>query len=594
MIDPDTAIALRREHAFPPARVSAFEDPADEKSSHRSQRYSSLISFYRGREPSWYDSVTEEFAGLDRVLDLGCGPGLSLDALAGHGVREPIGVDRWQGFLDDAKAAGRRVVLHDLTLPMPFFRSGSFEGLFSHFALDYMSPIGVQQVLLEARRLLAPGGLMVLYMAGVGLALGDPARTSPYDEIAITRLVSAAGFDDFEVEHPGAGRNTVVRARGPGPQRDSGFSSGNPTVLEFEAGGEIQVAAGIRLMRSAATVGIEVSDGERSIGYRPRLPPGAADGGGVIAAMAVCARLIPVGAGEVELHGWTWRGSQALAVDTLRVQMNPELIRLRFEPDEAGLDHQTVWRPQPPKIEIPGDAYTGVENASPNHQPDEEWRPRGRQVIVERGGDDPELLRKAAESKDHFLVRRPNPEASQDVAALERDWKTGRLHGIVLELDAALHPESLPLLLWAGFRGALIYLEPDSWAAVQAGAPELPSSPGSPLLVVDPALSGRGESDADGPREAPIASTLDAVPGLHLVLASSTAEAALSLFERYPARVLIGQTHESGEGPGDGRLLLEATETLRYLTERTTLTLLRSTSGKSGAQLGRSTRLAAV
>ena len=160
-VDPDTAIVLRQVHAFPPSRVSVFEDPADEKSSHASQRYSSLLKFYGDRGPGWYESVTSEFAGLARVLDLGTGPGLSLDALRAHGVREPIGVDRWQGFRRDGEAAGRSIVLHDLTLPMPFFGSESVDGIFSHYALDYIPPIGVEQVLREARRLLAPGGRRV-------------------------------------------------------------------------------------------------------------------------------------------------------------------------------------------------------------------------------------------------------------------------------------------------------------------------------------------------------------------------------------------------------------------------------------------------
>jgi SAM-dependent methyltransferase len=594
-LDPDTAIALRREHAFPPTRLSAFEDPADEKSSHGSQRYSALIGFYGDREPSWYESVTAELAGLDRVLDLGCGPGLSLDALRAHGVREPIGIDRWQGFRDDAEAAGRNVILHDLTLPMPFFRSASFEGLFSHFALDYMSPIGVQQVLLEARRLLAPGGLMVLYMAGVGLALGDPARTTPYDEAALVRLLGTAGFDDFEIDHPDDRRNAVVRARGPGPDPAAEGVAGDETILEYEADGEIQVAAGIRSVRSAdgePLVGIEVSDGERSVGYWPRLPPAPPPGDDeAIEAMAVCARLVAVTPGEFELQSWTWEGSRAVAIDTLRMQMNPELIRLRLEPEAGALEHQGAWRPEPPMLELTGDAYTTLGRASPNHQPDEDWHARGRQVIVEREGDDAELLPGAAESKDHFVVHRAGSGASTDVEALERQWRDERLHGIVIRLETALEPQIMPALLWAGFRGALVYLEPDSWTSAAASARHLPDSLGSPLVIVDPILSGRSEPEAEVEvPQAEIGSALDAVSGLHLALSRPTAERASELFERHPRRILLGGIDDSPEGG----LTDEATETLRYLTELTTLMRLRGTSGKTGSELGRANRLAGV
>jgi hypothetical protein len=71
-----------------------------------------------------------------------------------------------------------------------------------------------------------------------------------------------------------------------------------------------------------------------------------------------------------------------------------------------------------------------------------------------------------------------------------------------------------------------------------------------------------------------IAVAFDAVPALHLVLASSTAEGAAALWDRYPTRVLIAET-DGLEPLGDGRLIEEATENLRYLTERTALMRLR-------------------
>jgi hypothetical protein len=243
-------------------------------------------------------------------------------------------------------------------------------------------------------------------------------------------------------------------------------------------------------------------------------------------------------------------------------------------------------------LEPPGDAYTTIERASPNRQPDEEWRARGRQVIVERDEDDTDLLQSAAESKDRFLVRRADVAAQPDVAALERDWSEERLHGIALDLEAALRPESLPSLLWAGFRGALVYLEPGSWGDVEAAAGELLVGLRSPVLVVDPALSGRAEAEAEVeiPLEA-IAATLDASPALHLVLAPSTAEGAAELTARFATRVLLGDLDEID---AEARLVDQATETLRYVTERATLMWLRSTSGKTGRELGRATRLAGV
>jgi SAM-dependent methyltransferase len=589
--DPDTAIALRRAYAFPPRRRSVLEDPADEKSAHGSQRYSSLMGFYGDRDPSWYASVTREFEGCRRVLDLGAGPGLALGALADHGVSEPIGVDRWRGFARDAEAAGRVVVLHDLTLPMPFFRSGAFDGIFSHYTLDYISPIGVQQVLLEARRLLAPGGQMVLYLAGVGLTLGDLDRTSPFGEPAFTGMLAAAGFEGFGIETTADGRNTVVRVERAGPAEAAGRDSAG---IEGPPGGEAQLSAGIRLDAPPSAelpITLELSGGGGSVEYRPRAASGIAPSarlGDAAYELAICARLIPVSDSESELQLWSWLGAEIAAADTLRLSARPEAMRLRLDPGAGSIEHQRLWRPRPAMLEEPGDPYAPLERALPPQGSEGGWEPRARRVVVERQGDDPGRLAAVTDSKDQFLIRRPDP-AKPDMAALERDWLAGKLHGIVLGLDAARRPESLSLSLWASFRGALLYLEPDSWGSVDDLAGPPASALRSPLLLVDPALSGRGSGGEGSLVEAEAA--LERLEAAHLVLAAETAAQASPLLERHPTRILISGLEATGGGPpARDPIGAEAGETLRYLTERTTLMRFRSSSVRAPAELGRRSR----
>jgi SAM-dependent methyltransferase len=587
-VNPDTAIALRPVHDFPPVRLSVFEDPADEKSSHGSQRYSGLISHFEGREPSWYERITREFSGLNRVLDLGAGPGLTLRAFEEHGVREPVGIDRWHGFLQDVNAFGGRLILHDLTLPLPFLRSGSFDGIFSHFVLDYISPIAVIQTLREASRILAPGGLIALHLNAAGLVLGDRVRTTPYDGPAVTGMLASAGFEDIGIEQPDTRRVIIARARGAELDTDeTTATAGDPAMLEYEASGEIQVSAGLRLQEPAdqAPIAVEVGDGERSIEYRPELPfPPLERGDEATTDVSICLRLVAIREDRFELQAWTWQGAQIAAMDRISVPMRPELLRVRVE---GAIEHRDVWRPEPPMFEEPGSAYTRVEDASPSLQPEEEWRVRGRQVIVEREGDDRDLLRAAADSKDHFVVHRPDP-ATPDVDALDEEWKAGRLHGILLELETAIHADSQPLFDWAGSRGILIYLEPTSWGAAGSAARRLPNAK-SAVIIVDPVLSGRAEARAEVeiPGEE-IAAALDAVPGLHLVLGASAAGDRELLWDRYPHRVLIGDSDARRGEPDDGAQMTdEATENLRYLTELTILMWLRGTSGRTGSELGR-------
>jgi len=116
----------------------------------------------------------------DVVVDVGCGTGAAVRELAAHGVRV-IGVDAGEGVLDVARERARLsptaefVVADAAGLPLD---DGSVDGyraerLFEHLA----DPAGA---LAEARRVLAPGGRIVLQdqdWEALVVAAGDDAAT---------------------------------------------------------------------------------------------------------------------------------------------------------------------------------------------------------------------------------------------------------------------------------------------------------------------------------------------------------------------------------------------------------------------------------
>lgn len=96
-----------------------------------------------------------------QILDAGCGAGRMLPLLARHGA-QVLGVDVSAGMLDRARRdhPDFSVELADLTaLP---FEDGSFDGYFSWYSTIHLDDDALESALVEAVRVLRPGGLALL------------------------------------------------------------------------------------------------------------------------------------------------------------------------------------------------------------------------------------------------------------------------------------------------------------------------------------------------------------------------------------------------------------------------------------------------
>lgn len=150
------------------------------------------------RTSRWYRFVEEPFerrartAGLDllrvrpgeRVLELGCGAGGALVALARAVGPEGrvVGLDLSQGMINQASARLRRAGLTDraallvgdaTSIPWP---DVSFDALFMAFTLELFDTPEIPLVLAECRRVLLPGGRLAVVSLSRETPVGWPTR----------------------------------------------------------------------------------------------------------------------------------------------------------------------------------------------------------------------------------------------------------------------------------------------------------------------------------------------------------------------------------------------------------------------------------
>jgi SAM-dependent methyltransferase len=92
------------------------------------------------------------------ILDLGCGPGRDLKALAALG-HAPVGLDGSQKFVEMARAySGCEVWLQDfIALDLP---AGRFDGVFANASLFHVPSAALPGVLAQLYGTLKPGGVL--------------------------------------------------------------------------------------------------------------------------------------------------------------------------------------------------------------------------------------------------------------------------------------------------------------------------------------------------------------------------------------------------------------------------------------------------
>ena len=179
--------------------------------------------------------------------------------------------------------------------------------------------------------------------------------------------------------------------------------------------------------------------------------------------------------------------------------------------------------------------------------------------------------------RNRFVIRRGS---GIDRSTIDGEWLAGRAYGIAYaadELDRGLGRE---LLLWAGWRQALVFIDGPDWQSILASVRRRQAEFWGPLVLVDPVLSCEARAL---PLPSKVAAFADASSRVFTLLGKATRDLSAGQdLESHSRRLLYGGPVDEDEAGAQ-----EANETLRHLTERTVLMRLRQAHGRSIAEIGR-------
>jgi SAM-dependent methyltransferase len=151
-------------------------------------RRSRLGQFYRRH--LLYPRLVKRLRG--RLLDVGCGIG---DMISFH--QDSVGVDINQRTVDYCRQRGAEAyVMEPDRLP---FAESTFDSLLLDNVLEHIAE--PEPLLAEARRVLRPGGRLLVGVPGQRGWDSDPDHKVHYDEAALVTRMAASGFRIKELFH---------------------------------------------------------------------------------------------------------------------------------------------------------------------------------------------------------------------------------------------------------------------------------------------------------------------------------------------------------------------------------------------------------
>jgi ubiquinone/menaquinone biosynthesis C-methylase UbiE len=107
------------------------------------------------------DAAAERLAGRGVVLDIGCGPAQTGAYLAERGV-DVVGVDVSPGMLSVARDRSPKLSLACADMRRLPVRPASCAGIVAFYSIQHLSRPDIGEVFGEFRRVLTPGGIVVL------------------------------------------------------------------------------------------------------------------------------------------------------------------------------------------------------------------------------------------------------------------------------------------------------------------------------------------------------------------------------------------------------------------------------------------------